>query len=151
LWIKVHRVGAAALVALVGAQALIAGQHLFGSWGIGLHAGLGNAAFAVAVLTTAVAFMKLGDRPLQVVGVLMLVLLTSQIGLGYSARESQAAAALHVPLGVLTFAAMTYQLLAAWPALVIGSNRATNTATNRGTNTATDSVLSQGGDPTEIG
>lgn len=120
VWIRLHRAGAVALVLLVAMQALIAGQHLFGTWGIGLHAGLGNAAFAVAAATTVVAFARLDDRPLQVVGVIMVVLLTSQIGLGYSARESQAAAALHIPLGVAAFGAVVYQLLAAWPVLMIG-------------------------------
>jgi len=122
LWIRLHRAGAAVLVVLVAAQALIAGQHLFGTWGIGLHAGLGNAAFAVAAITSVVAFTRLDSKPLRVVGLIMVLLLTSQIGLGYSARESQAAAALHIPLGVAAFGAVVYQLLAAWPSLVIGSN-----------------------------
>jgi len=125
-------------VVLVAGQALIAGQHLFGTWGIGLHAGLGNAAFAVAVATTVVAFARLENRPLQVVGVIMVVLLTSQIGLGYSARESQAAAALHIPLGVAAFGAVGYQLLAAWPGLVIGSNAGIDGASQRGGPTVTE-------------
>ena len=118
MWISLHRAGAAVLVALVAAQAVIAGQHLFGDSGIGVHAG--NAAFAIAALTAAVAIFKLNSPALRVVGVLMVVLLSAQIGLGYSARDSAGAAALHVPLGVVAFGAATYQLLAAWPGLLIG-------------------------------
>jgi hypothetical protein len=98
---------------------VIAGQHLFGDWGIGVHAALGNAAFAIATLTAAVAIFKLDSTALRIVGVLMVALLSAQIGLGYSARDSESAAALHIPLGVAAFGALTYQLLAAWPNLMI--------------------------------
>ena len=120
MWISLHRAGAATLVILVAAQAVIAGQYLFGDWSIGVHAGLGNAAFFIAALAAAVAIFKLDSRALLVVGVVMVVLLSAQIGLGYSARDSAGAAALHVPLGVAAFGAATYQLLAAWPGLLIG-------------------------------
>ncbi len=123
MWTNLHRAGAATLVLLIAVQALIAGQHLFGGWGIGAHAAFGNAAFAVAALTAAVAFFKLDSRALRVVGVMMVVLLTGQIGLGYSARESTSAASLHIPLGVTAFGAVVYQLLAAWPRLLIGSRQ----------------------------
>ena len=119
MWISLHRAGAAVLVALVAAQAVIAGQHLFGDSGIGAHAALGNAAFAIAALTAAVAIFKLNSPALRVVGVLVVVLLSAQIGLGYSARDSENAAALHIPLGLAAFGALTYQLLAAWPNLMI--------------------------------
>lgn len=119
MWIKLHRAGAAGLLLIVGSQAVIAGQHIFGDWGIDVHAALGNAAFTVAVLTAAAAIFKLDDRALRVVGVVMVVLLSAQIGLGYSSRESTGAAAIHIPLGVAAFGALTYQLLAAWPTLII--------------------------------
>jgi hypothetical protein len=119
VWISLHRAGAAALVVLVAAQAVIAGQHLFGDWGIGVHAALGNAAFAIAALTAGVAIFKLDSPALRIVGVLMVVLLSAQIGLGYSARDSESASAIHIPLGVAAFGALTYQLLAAWPKLMI--------------------------------
>ncbi len=105
---------------LVAVQAVIAGQHIFGDWGIGLHATLGNAVFAIAVLTTGVAFFRLDSRALRVVGLVMIVVLSAQIGLGYSARDSQGAAAIHIPLGVASFGAVTYQLLIAWPGLLVG-------------------------------
>lgn len=119
MWIRVHRIGAATLVVLVAVQAVIAGQHLFGGWGIGVHAAFGNASFSIAILIAAVAIFRLDSRSLSIVGVVMVLLLSAQIGLGYSARDSEAAAALHIPLGVAVFGALTYQLMAAWPALVI--------------------------------
>lgn len=118
LWVRLHRGGAVALVVLVAAQAVIAGQHLFGSWGIDVHAMLGNAAFAVTVAMTAIAFLQLDKRALRVVGVVVVVVLSAQIGLGYSARESDSAAALHIPLGVAVFGVVVYQLLIAWPRLL---------------------------------
>ncbi len=120
MWTNLHRAGTASLVFLVGVQAVIAGQHIFGSWGIALHANIGNAAFSIAVLVAAIAILKLDSSSLKVIGVLMLFLLTSQIGLGYSARGSEGAAAIHIPLGVATFGALIYQLLASWPRLVPG-------------------------------
>jgi len=45
-------------------------------------------------------------------------LVSAQIGLGYSSRDSESAAALHIPLGVAVFGAVVYQLLAAWPSLL---------------------------------
>ncbi|MFV2040252.1 MAG: hypothetical protein ACC660_08405, partial [Acidimicrobiales bacterium] len=101
--------------------AVIAGQHLFGDWGIGVHAALGNGVFTIAVLTAAVAIFKLDSRALSIIGVVMVVLLSAQIGLGYSSRDSEGAAAVHIPLGVAAFGAVTYQLLAAWPDLMAGA------------------------------
>jgi hypothetical protein len=120
VWTKLHRAGAATLVVLVAAQAVIAGQHIFGDWGIGVHAALGNAVSTIAALTAAVAFVKLDNRALSIVGLVMVVLLSAQIGLGYSARDSEGAAAIHIPLGVASFGAVTYQLLVAWPGLLVG-------------------------------
>jgi len=118
MWIKLYRAGAATLIVLVSLQALIAGQHIFGDWGIVLHGVIGNLVFTVAVVMAAVAIFKLDSRGLVIVGVLMVILVSAQVGLGYSARESDSAAALHIPLGVATFGALTYQLLAAWPGLI---------------------------------
>ncbi|MFV1989381.1 MAG: hypothetical protein ACC652_01415 [Acidimicrobiales bacterium] len=118
MWIKLYRAGAATLIVLVALQALIAGQHIFGEWGIVMHGVIGNVVFTIALVMAAVAIFKLDSRTLVVVTVLMVILVSAQIGLGYSARESDSAAALHIPLGVATFGALTYQLLAAWPGLI---------------------------------
>jgi uncharacterized membrane protein len=107
-------------VVLVAVQAVIAGQHLRGDWGIGVHAAIGNAVFTIAVFVAAVAIFKLDNRSLQVVGVIMIVVISAQIGLGYSSRDSEAAAAIHIPLGVVSFGAVLYQALIAWPGLLVG-------------------------------
>ena len=118
MWISLHRFGAVCLVVLVAAQAVIAGQHIFGDWGIGVHAALGNAAFTIAVLVAAIALVKLDSGSRRIVAVAIVVLVSAQIGLGYSTRNSESAAALHIPLGVAVFGAVVYQLLIAWPTLV---------------------------------
>lgn len=118
MWINLHRLGALSLLVLVAAQAVIAGQHLFGDWGIGVHAALGNAAFTVAFLIAAIAFIKLDRGPSRIVAVVILVLVSAQIGLGYSARSSAGVAAIHIPIGVAVFGAVVYQLLVAWPTLI---------------------------------
>lgn len=118
MWISLHRFGAVCLVILVAAQAVIAGQHIFGDWGIGVHAALGNAAFTVAVAVAVIAWVKHESGPLRIVAISIVILVSAQIGLGYSTRDSQGAAALHVPLGVAVFGAVVYQLLVAWPALI---------------------------------
>ena len=118
MWIPLHRFGTVGLVVLVASQAVIAGQHIFGDWGIGVHAALGNAAFTIAVLVAAIAFLKLDSGPHRAVAVAIVVLVSAQIGLGYSTRDSEGAAALHIPLGVAVFGAVIYQLLVAWPALI---------------------------------
>jgi hypothetical protein len=81
-WNTLHRVGAVSLVVLVGAQAVIAGQHIFGDWGIGVHAGFGNTAFTIAVLMTVAAWWQLDGGSLRIVGVAIVVLVSAQIGLG---------------------------------------------------------------------
>lgn len=118
MFVTLHRLGALSLVVLVAAQAVIAGQHIFGDWGIGIHAALGNAAFTIAIVLVAIAWGKLDRRPLRIIAIAIVILLTTQIGLGYSARESEGTAALHIPLGVAVFGAVVYQLLVAWPALL---------------------------------
>ena len=124
MWITIHRLGAASLVILVAAQAVIAGQHIFGDWGIGVHAALGNAAFTIALLIAAVSWWKLDSAPLRIVALAIVVLVSAQIGLGYSSRDSENAAALHIPLGVAVFGAVVYQILAAWPTLIAQRPRA---------------------------
>lgn len=118
MWLKLHRIGSATLVAIVATQAVIAGQYIFGAWGIDIHAALGNAAFSIAVVLGIIARWKLAKSALWIVALAIAALLTAQIGLGYSSRESVSAAALHIPLGVTVFGAVVYQLLASWPALV---------------------------------
>lgn len=113
-------------------QAVIAGQHIFGSWGIGVHAALGNAAFTIAILLAAVAWGRLDHGPIRIVAIAIVVLLSAQIGLGYSTRDSESAAALHIPLGVAVFGAVVYQMLVAWPALLGRSTAPDGPPSNEG-------------------
>lgn len=115
----VHQIATTAIVATVLVQALIAGQHLFGDWGIGLHATLGNAVFAVAVLAAGLAVAKQWSRSLIVTGVILAALLAIQILLGNaSTGERSTAAAIHIPLGLVAFGVASYQLLLSRPALL---------------------------------
>jgi len=119
MWTNLYRAGATLLLVLIGLQAVIAGQHIFGTWGIDVHAALGNAAFSIAVVLGLIAVAKLDNPPVALLSLVVIILISAQIGLGYSSRNSAAAAAIHIPLGVATFGAVTYQLLAAWPRLVV--------------------------------
>lgn len=105
------------MLVLVAAQALIAGQYLFGDWGIAIHGVLGNIVFTVAAFTALAAFLGRSSVAARVVGLVMVCLVTAQIGLGYSTRSAIGAASWHILLGVLLFGAAVYQLILAWPAL----------------------------------
>lgn len=93
---------------LVLVQALLAGQGLFVDTGrIEVHGWVGNATFlaAIALLAAAFAAWRRGTlgRSAVVLSAVLLLLTVAQLGLGYSGRESSAAASWHVPNGVLIF------------------------------------------------
>jgi heme A synthase len=113
-----YRIGAALLLVLVIVQAAMAGQFLFGDGGIDLHGMVGNVAFAVATATAVLAFVARASKAARWTGVIMVVLFTAQLGLGYSSRSALMPASLHIPLGVIIFGVAVYQLVLAWPALV---------------------------------
>src|SRR3546814_11575297 len=71
---------------------------------------LGNSTFAVAVALVAAAAVARAGRHAVVVAVLLAVVLTTQIGLGYAGRNSAEAAAWHIPNGVLAFGLAVHQL-----------------------------------------
>ena len=95
-----------AVLALV--QALLAGQGLFvDAARIEVHGWVGNATVLASVALLAAAFVawqrsRVGRSAVVLSGVL-LVLVVAQLGLGYSGRESAAAASWHIPNGVLIF------------------------------------------------
>lgn len=102
------------LVVLVAVQALIAGRALIGAWDIEIHGILGNVSFVVAVAALVLALVARAGGGEIGLAAAMVVLLTTQIGLGYSGRETIEARAWHVPLGVLIFgAAVATSVLAA--------------------------------------
>lgn len=90
------------LPVMVLVQAVIAGQALFGDWSIVAHGVLGNVTFTVAIAAHVLAIVA-KHRPAIRWTAALAVLLTAQIGLGYTGRETLEAASWHVPLGVTIF------------------------------------------------
>jgi hypothetical protein len=90
----------AILTLLIVVQSGLAGQALFAGGSIDVHGYIGNASFTLGLVIAGVAIFGRAPRALVVIAVLLLAGLFSQIGLGYSGRESLDAAAWHVPLGV---------------------------------------------------
>jgi len=112
-----YRAGSIVLAVLVVVQAAMAGQFLFGDGGISIHGVLGNIGFAVAAATAVAALLARRAVLESVVGGAVVVAMTAQLGLGYSARSALEPAAWHIPLGVIVFGLMIYQLVLAWPAV----------------------------------
>jgi len=87
----------------------MAGRALFGGWSITVHGVVGNVTFIFALATLVLAW-RARQRPAMTVAAVLVVLVSAQIGLGYSGRESLEAAAWHVPMGVTIFGLAVYQL-----------------------------------------
>ena len=107
-----HRAGVHLLALLILVQAMLAGRALFGTWSITVHGVMGNVTFTVALAVVALAFLGRAGRTAVVLAIILAVVLTGQIGLGYLGRETAEAAAWHVPLGVLSFGLAVYQTTA---------------------------------------
>lgn len=107
---SVHAAGAMAVAVLVLLQAVLAGRALFGTWSITVHGVVGNVTFAVSLLVVAAALAAKVSRHALGVAIVLLVLVTVQVGLGYAGRESREAAAWHIPNGVATFGLAVYQV-----------------------------------------
>ena len=111
---------AAVTALLVLVQAVLAGRGMFDDPALlETHGFVGNATF-VAVLALVVLAFIAGRRGafgrLELgLSVLLLVLVIAQLGLGYSGRESSAAASWHVPNGVLIFGLTAALLVSALP------------------------------------
>ncbi|MCB0993713.1 MAG: hypothetical protein KDB21_01385 [Acidimicrobiales bacterium] len=111
---SVHRWFTLAFCLLVLVQAVLAGRHLYDGADIDLHGYVGNATFLVGVFTAVAAWRGRLERRLLMIAVALVVLSFAQTGLGYSGRDSAEAAALHIPLGVLTFGVAGAQAALAW-------------------------------------
>ncbi len=92
--------------ALVLLQAVLAGRGWFIDYDlIEVHGWLGNLTFIFAIVLVVGAW--LGKQAKQMtnaeflISLLLLILTAAQFGLGYGGRDSQTAAALHIPNGVL--------------------------------------------------
>lgn len=105
-----HRVIVATVPVLVLVQAALAGQHLFEGASITLHGILGNVTFAVTIVGLVLTVVARSDGRAFFVAVTLMALAFAQIGLGYVGRETSAAAAWHIPLGVTIFGLAAYQL-----------------------------------------
>ena len=97
---------------LILVQALLAGRGWFIDYDlIATHGWVGNATFLVVIGQVVLAFVAWRQRLAGGVelglSVMLLLLVVSQIGLGYGGRESASAAALHIPNGVLIFGVTT--------------------------------------------
>lgn len=105
---RAHRVVAEVLLALILAQAVVAGHYLFGDWSIRVHGFMGNASFLLGLVLLGLALLGRHDRTRLVLSALLVVALFAQTGLGYVGRETAEAAAWHVPLGVAIFGFTAY-------------------------------------------
>jgi hypothetical protein len=98
------------LPVLVLVQAALAGQHLFEGSSISVHGILGEATFALTVVGLVLAIVRRCDGLVFGVAVALMALAFAQVGLGFVGRETAAAAAWHIPIGVAVFGLTTYQL-----------------------------------------
>lgn len=107
---RIHRALVIVLPALVLVQAALAGQYLFEGSSITLHGILGNVTFALTVVGVILTVVRGGDGVAFSVAVALAALAFAQVGLGYVGRETTAAAAWHVPVGVTIFGLACFQL-----------------------------------------
>jgi hypothetical protein len=105
-----HQVVVTVIPVIVLVQAAIAGQHLFEGASISVHGILGNITFALTVVGVVLAVVRRSAGLVFFVAVALAALAFAQIGLGYVGRETTAAAAWHVPVGVTIFGLACYQL-----------------------------------------
>jgi hypothetical protein len=95
---------------LVLVQAALAGQWLAEA-DAGMrtaHGVVGNITFVVALAVTSAVWLRRHATATRVVATALLLLIVSQIGLGYSTRSSPELVAWHVPMGVAIFGLATY-------------------------------------------
>lgn len=115
--------------ALIVIMAFLAGQGLWEGERnlITGHGHLGNGIFALVAIQIVLAFLafqkgQIGRYHLILNGVIMLLLFT-QIGLGYSGRESASARAWHFPNGVLLMGASTVNAVLFWVRATVANRR----------------------------
>jgi hypothetical protein len=107
---KAHLILAYLLPVLVLVQAALAGRHLFEASSISVHGVLGELTFALTVVGLVLAVVRRWDGLVFAVAVALVALTFAQVGLGFVGRDTAAAAAWHIPVGVAIFGLTTYQL-----------------------------------------
>jgi hypothetical protein len=114
--IRSQRVGSTeyGLAVVVGlgvlAQAMLAGRHIAFDTSINLHGIIGNGVFTLQAIVTGLLVLRKASTTLKVIAASFLVLVVAQIGLGYVARNVDAAVAMHIPLGVALFGVAGLQI-----------------------------------------
>jgi hypothetical protein len=103
--------GLAVIVGLgVLAQAMLAGRHVAFDSSITLHGIIGNGVFTLQAILAGLLLLRQSSTTLKVIAGSFLVLLVAQTGLGYVARDVDAAIAMHIPLGVALFGVAGLQI-----------------------------------------
>jgi hypothetical protein len=98
---------------LVLIQAILIGQALYmGEMSLlALHGWLGSGSFILALLLVGASFLGVrnGELPRSVIvhGVIVVLLMVAQLGLGYVGRRGGLPAAIHIPNGVLIVALLS--------------------------------------------
>ena len=107
---------------LVLLQAVLIGQALYmGDMSlVGLHGWLGSGSFILALLLVGAALLGVrnGELPRSIIvhGVIVVLLMVAQLGLGYVGRRGGLPAAIHVPNGVLIAAVLSALVASTFPA-----------------------------------
>lgn len=107
-----HRIVVIVLPVIVLVQAALAGQYLFEGSSISLHGMLGELTFALTVVGLVLTIVRRREGPEFFLAVALMALSFAQVGLGFVGRDTSAAAAWHIPLGVTIFGLACYQLAA---------------------------------------
>ncbi|VAW05990.1 hypothetical protein MNBD_ACTINO02-1053 [hydrothermal vent metagenome] len=103
--------GLAVVIGLgVLAQAMLAGRHIAFDSSITLHGIIGNGVFTLQAVLAGLLILRRTSTSLKVIAGFFVVLLVMQTGLGYVARSVDAAAAMHIPLGVALFGVAGLQI-----------------------------------------
>lgn len=107
--VRAYVIATAILTLLVLVQAVLAGRGIAGLSDFLTHGYVGNASFVVGFAAALLAVVaKMPQRQVILAGIVLLMLFT-QTGLGYVARDSAEAASWHVPLGIVTFSLVVLQ------------------------------------------
>lgn len=107
-----YRALAGLVAVLVLVQAWMAGSsdRLFGSLDIVTHGIVGNISYLLAIGALVLTIVARANKSAIGVAAAIVVLMTIQIGLGYTGRSSNDAAAWHIPNGVAIFGLAVYQV-----------------------------------------
>jgi hypothetical protein len=104
-----YRAVTGVLALLVLVQAFLGGRILSEGVSPTVHAIVGNLAFALAVAALVLSIVTRLPQIHLIVSIVLAVLLTAQIGIGYTIDFPNDAGDWHVPIAMLIFGASVYQ------------------------------------------